>query len=129
MKIMFSLSVSLSLSFFLLIMSIPALSAVEKPRRPADAIVIDTLVLPAETSMPAGKSVDDFKRDSTVTSRRDGDGNVTEYRLKGKLYKMMVKPAKGPAYTLIDEKGDGKFVASGKQTPAISVPMWVLLSW
>jgi hypothetical protein len=104
-------------------------AAEEKPRRPANAEVIDTLVLPAEKDLPAGKTLKDFDRDTTVTTRKDGDDTITEYRLKGQLYKMVVKPAKGFPYTLVDEKGNGKFIRAGEQTPKIAVPMWVLLTW
>jgi Protein of unknown function (DUF2782) len=85
--------------------------------------VVDTLTL------PIGKTFSDFERDSTIVTRRDGDTNVAEYRLKGQLYKMVVTPDKSPAYTLVDEKGDGKFVRAGAQTANIVVPMWVLLRW
>jgi hypothetical protein len=113
----------------LIVISLPTLSADEKPRRPANAEVIDTLVLPADKDLPRGKTRKDFETDTTVTTRRDGEDTVTEYRLKGQLYKMVVKPAKGPAYTLVDEKGDGKFVRSGEQVAKVAVPMWVLFRW
>ena len=106
-----------------------AWSADEKPRRPADAIVIDALVLPPDKDLPIGKTRKDFENDTTVTTRRDGEDTVTEYRLKGQLYKMVVKPAKGAAYTLVDEKGDGKFVRSGEPVAKVAVPMWTLLTW
>jgi len=113
----------------LVTVSFAAWSADEKPRRPADAVVIDALVLPADKDLPKGKTRKDFETDTTVTTRRDGEDTVTEYRLKGQLYKMVVKPAKGAAYTLVDEKGDGKFVRSGEQVAKVAVPMWTLLSW
>lgn len=113
----------------LLFTSWQTLAADEKPRRPANAEVIDTLVLPADKDLPKGKTRKDFETDTTVTTRRDGEDTVTEYRLKGQLYKMVVKPAKGPAYTMVDEKGDGKFVRSGEQITKVTVPMWVLFSW
>jgi hypothetical protein len=89
----------------------------------AGAEVIDSIKL------PPGKTMLDFQRDSNVTTRQDGDNTVTEYRLKGKLYKVVVKPASGPGYTLIDEKGEGKFVRMGEIAPSANVPMRVLLSW
>ncbi|MEI6737883.1 MAG: DUF2782 domain-containing protein [Pseudomonadota bacterium] len=101
----------------------------DAPRRPADAVVIDEVVLPELPDLPKGKTKQDFMRDTKVTTRSEGDITVTEFRLKGQLYKMVVKPAKGPAYTLIDEKGEGKFVRMGEVDTKISVPMWVLLSW
>jgi Protein of unknown function (DUF2782) len=119
------------LSLLLLVsIAFPTISAAEeKPRRPANAEVIDTLVLPAEKDLPKGKTLKDFDRDTTIIKRKDGEDTITEYRLKGQLYKMVVKPAKGLSYTLVDEKGNGKFIPAGEQTPKIAVPMWVLLTW
>lgn len=101
----------------------------DAPRRPADAVVIDDVAMPESRDLPKGKTKEDFLRDTKIITRKEGDIEVTEYRLKGQLYKMVVKPAKGPAYTLIDEKGEGKFVRMGEIDTKISVPMWVLLSW
>ena len=98
----------------------------DAPRKPANADVIDTLVLP---DLPKGRTRAEFDRDHKVTTRATDAETVTEYRLKGKLYKMVVKPKSGPAYTMIDEKGEGKFVPVGEPGTKISVPMWVIHSW
>ncbi len=98
-------------------------------RRPADAVVIDDVLLPELPVLPKGKTREDFSRDHQTTVRKTDKETVTEYRLKGKLYKMEVKPVVGPAYTLIDEKGEGKFVRMGEVSTKIAVPMWVLLTW
>jgi hypothetical protein len=103
-----------------------AQTTAEKPRRPANAEIIDNLVLP---DLPKGKTKADFDRDHKVTSRVSDGETVTEYRLKGKLYKMVVKPKSGPSYIMIDEKGEGKFVPAGEPGTKISVPMWVIHSW
>ncbi|NJR71655.1 MAG: DUF2782 domain-containing protein [Gammaproteobacteria bacterium] len=84
---------------------------------------------PPKAIIPKAKRIKIFITDTTVTSRQEGDATVTEYRLKGQLYKMVVKPVKGAAYTLVDEKGDGKFVRSGEQLAKVAVPMWILLRW
>ena len=93
------------------------------PVPPKNLEVIDTLTL------PTGKSIAEFNRDSTVETRKDGDNTVAEYRLKGQLYKMVVTPTSGIPYTLLDEKGDGKFVRQGDPNTRVIVPMWVLLRW
>ncbi len=95
-------------------------------RRPSNAELIDSLVLP---ELPKGKTKADFDRDSNVTTQTTDGETITEFRFKGKLYKMVVKPKQGAAYTLIDEKGDGKFVRVGEPGTKITVPMWVILSW
>ncbi|APV52287.1 hypothetical protein BWI17_04465 [Betaproteobacteria bacterium GR16-43] len=65
-----------------------------------------------------------------VTMRMDGDNEIAEYRMKGKLYMMRVKPKNGPAYTLMDHKGDGSFTKQDHTlTPNTSVPQWVLLEF
>lgn len=97
--------------------------AIPTPTPPNNLEVIDTLHL------PAGKSIAEFNRDLVIASRQDGDNNIAEYRLKGQLYKMIVTPRNGVPYTLLDEKGDGKFVRQGEQTTRVTVPMWVLLRW
>ena len=107
-------------------LSVQAQTAAEKPRRPANAEVIDNLVLP---ELPKGKTKADFDRDHKVTTRSTDAETVTEYRLKGKLYKMVVKPKNAPSYVMIDEKGEGKFVPAGEPGTKISVPMWVIHSW
>ncbi len=50
--------------------------------------------------------------------------------MKGNLYMMRVKPKNGPAYTLMDHKGDGTFAKQDQTlTPNTSVPQWVLLEF
>lgn len=88
--------------------------------------VIDTVELP---TLPQGKTRLDFERDSVVSTRTTDTETITEYRLKGQLYKMVVKPASGAAYTLVDEKGEGKFVRVDGLGTRVAVPMWVLFSW
>ncbi|HCG51955.1 MAG TPA: DUF2782 domain-containing protein [Betaproteobacteria bacterium] len=99
-------------------------NAADAPRRPANVEIID------EVALPKGKTRLDFDKDLNVTTRTSEDETITEYRLKGKLYKMVVKPNNGtPAYILIDDKGEGKFVRAGEAGTKIAVPMWVLLTW
>ena len=64
-----------------------------------------------------------------VTIVKKGSDTVEEYRLNGKLYKMRVVPAKGPAYFLVDPKGDGNFSRVEGPAPKIAVPTWVLIEW
>jgi hypothetical protein len=102
-------------------------TAADTPRRPPNAEVIDEIDLP---KLPNGKTKDDFNRDLQVTTKKTDDETITEYRLKGKLYKMVVKPNNGAAsYTLVDDKGEGKFVRAGEAGTKITVPMWVILTW
>ena len=65
----------------------------------------------------------------TKKTVKKGADTVDEYRINGKLFKMRVTPAKGPAYTLIDPKGDGNFIRSDGPEQKIATPTWVLLEW
>lgn len=64
-----------------------------------------------------------------VNIRREGESTVSEYRVKGKLYMMKVTPANGPAYVLIDHKGDGQFARQDNLDSGLRVPQWVLLEF
>ena len=64
-----------------------------------------------------------------VTIRREENRTVAEYRIKGKLYMMRVTPANGPAYVLIDHRGDGKFARYDNLDSGLRVPQWVLLEF
>ncbi len=75
---------------------------------------------------PALEVIDDSVQPQ-VTIRKRGEDVVEEFRHNGRLVKVVVKPAVGVPYTLIDPKGDGTLVPldnSGVQQ--ISVPMWEL---
>jgi hypothetical protein len=52
-----------------------------------------------------------------------------EYRINGQLYMIKVKPAKGPAYYLIDPEGKGQFRRSDASEQSVAPPQWVLKRW
>lgn len=84
-------------------------------------------VPPVKDVPPPALEVIDDSVQPEVTIRKRGEDEVEEYRLNGRLYKVVVTPAHGVPYTLIDPKGDGAFVpmeASG--LPHLSVPLWVI---
>jgi hypothetical protein len=57
-----------------------------------------------------------------------GDEIHEEYRIHGQLYMIKVKPARGPAYYLIDPEGKGQFRRSDFE-PSVAPPQWVLKRW
>ncbi|HLX23769.1 MAG TPA: DUF2782 domain-containing protein [Usitatibacter sp.] len=62
-----------------------------------------------------------------VTIRHDGDDEISEYRINGKLYMQRVTPKGGKPYVLMDMHGDGTFTKQDDTlTPNIRVPQWVL---
>ncbi len=70
--------------------------------------------------------LDDSLEPQVTIKKREND-TVEEYRVNGRLYKIMVTPKNGAPYTLIDKKGDGSFVpVDGPGSPSLSVPMWVI---
>lgn len=73
---------------------------------------------------PALEVIDDTVQPQ-VTILKRGEETVEEYRINGRLYKVVVTPAHGVPYTLVDPKGDGTLIPIDQSgTPTISVPMW-----
>src|SRR5438132_12594893 len=62
-----------------------------------------------EAPPPPVISADPSLEPEVTITQKDG-AKVEEYRIHGKLFAMKVTPAKGPAYFLVDERGDGRFV-------------------
>ncbi len=85
---------------------------------------------PVEAPPPPPKvNTQDLTAEDKVTIVKKGNETVEEYRRNGKLYKMRVVPASGPAYFLVDPKGDGNFTRVEGPAPKIAVPTWVLIEW
>ena len=62
-----------------------------------------------------------------VTTRREGDQEVQEYRVRGKIYMQRVTPKHGRPYILMDHKGDGTFTKQDHTLDnGVRVPQWVL---
>ena len=113
-----------SLFFFLVaILSFPALAQSQARPRPKDVQVVEDLATPPQVK--DGKNVPE----PLITTRTVGSDTIHEYRIGGKLYQQKIQPAKGPAYYLVDEKGEGKFTRVDGPDLKITVPMWVLLEW
>ncbi|MBC8095821.1 MAG: DUF2782 domain-containing protein [Akkermansiaceae bacterium] len=104
----------------------PAFAQSQARPLPKDAKVIEDLSAPPQVR--DSKEPKD-KPEPTVTTRKDAGVTISEYRIRGKLYQQKVQPESGPAYYLIDEKGDGKFARVDGPDLKFAVPMWVLLEW
>ncbi|HEX7465147.1 MAG TPA: DUF2782 domain-containing protein [Usitatibacter sp.] len=62
-----------------------------------------------------------------VTTRHEGDQEIIEYRIKGKLYMQRVTPKHGKPYVLMDHQGDGTFMRQDNPLDSgVRVPQWVL---
>ena len=78
---------------------------------------------------PPAMAPQDHSLEPQVTIRANEVAVVEEYRINGRLYKIVVTPRVGPPYILIDHSGDGSFAhidPTGLGTPGLSVPMWVI---
>lgn len=99
--------------------------------KPKDLQPVDDA--PALISAPPPPQIKDNRDDPTleakVTTVKKGTDTVEEYRVNGKLYKMRVVPASGPAYILVDAKGDGSFARVDGPDLKMAVPTWVLFEW
>ena len=88
----------------------PGLSALEEPPPPPAMIEVDPAMQPK------------------VTTRKEGDNTIEEYRVGGKLYMMKVTTPVG-TYHLVDDIGSGEFIRKEGLDPGIRVPQWVIWSW
>ena len=62
-----------------------------------------------------------------VTTRTEGEQEIQEYRVKGKLFMQRVKTKGGKVYVLMDHHGDGTFVRQDNPLDGGNrVPQWVL---
>ncbi|MGX5731524.1 DUF2782 domain-containing protein [Pseudoxanthomonas beigongshangi] len=67
--------------------------------------------------------------DAQVAVRTEPNGDVIEeYRVAGQLRMVKVTPARGPAYYLIDENGDGRLDKSKGEGP-VSPVYWKIYGW
>ena len=82
-----------------------------------------------EPPLPPAVVEGDPALEPQVSIRKEPDRTVTEYRIKGKLYMMKVTPASGPAYILMDHRGDGSFSRLDNLDTGLRVPQWVLLEF
>jgi hypothetical protein len=65
-----------------------------------------------------------------VNIRREGEQEVQEYRVKGKLFMQRVTPKHGKPYVLIDHHGDGTFTKQDNTLDTgVRVPQWVLMEF
>ena len=84
--------------------------------------------VPLEEPPPPPPMVDvDPALEPQVTVRTEGEQQVQEYRVKGKLYMMKVTPKNGRPYILVDSRGDGTFMRQDNPLDSgVRVPQWVL---
>ena len=87
--------------------------------------------VPLADPPPPPELKDDAKSpEPQVTVRHEGDQEIQEYRINGKLYMQRVTPRGGKPYVLMDQRGDGTFTKQDNTLdPHVRVPQWVLLEF
>jgi uncharacterized protein DUF2782 len=106
-----------------LALALPAFAQSTARPRPPGTIPLDDIEAPP----PIGEV--DPALEPQVTTRKESEQTVQEYRLGGKLYMMRVIPANGRPYILVDHKGDGQFARQDNLDNGVRVPQWVILEW
>ncbi|WP_153146613.1 DUF2782 domain-containing protein [Dechloromonas sp. H13] len=89
----------------------------------------DLQPLPAVPPPPPEMEAFDAALEPQVTIVKTERETREEYRSNGRLYMIRVTPAVGPAYYLVDQRGDGNFIQSDAIGPAPRAPMWLIKSW
>ncbi len=111
----------LRIAFFSLLLMAGTAWAQQSSRPPLEPI-------PEPPPLPGPITEEDLI-EPQVTIRKEGEDEVTEYRVGGRVYMIKVVPAHGGTpYYLIDRTGNG-VMERFDGTPELSVPMWILKSW
>ncbi|MEO5558870.1 MAG: DUF2782 domain-containing protein [Dokdonella sp.] len=66
--------------------------------------------------------------DSAVTTRKQGDDTVEEYRQQGHVWMIKIVPQNGPSQTFFDNDGSGRLARDPKAGP-ISPVYYTLYEW
>ena len=77
------------------------------------------LLLSACASLGDGADAPPIPANAVESTHTESNGDViSEYRVQGQLRMVRVKPARGPAYYMIDSNGDGRLDRSkGEVSP------------
>jgi hypothetical protein len=103
-----------------------AAQSTERPRPPGTKPLEEAPPPPAMVEPDASSAADKALK-PVMTTRTEGENEITEYRVAGKLYMMRVKPKNGPEYILMDHKGDGTFTKQDHTLDSgLRVPQWVI---
>ena len=105
----------------LIAFALPALAQSGERARPPGTVPLD------EPPPPPPMTPTDPALEPEVSIRTEGDQQIQEYRIKGKLYMVRVTPKSGRPYIMLDHKGDGTFTKQDNTLDnGVRVPQWVL---
>ena len=65
---------------------------------------------------------------SQITTRKQGDDTVEEYRQNGRLWMIKIRKPQGPVQTFYDEDGSGRLIRDPKEGPVAPV-YFTLYEW
>ena len=114
------------LAAFLSVLAMNAMAQSTARSLPSGAVPLDAPPPPPALveSDPA------LEKQTTTTTRIDGEQTVEEYRVNGKIVMQRVTPRHGRPYVLRDSKGDGTFTKQDNTLDnGVRVPQWVLLEF
>lgn len=57
------------------------------------------------------------------------DATIEEYRVKGKIRYIKIRPVKGPAYYMFDSNGDGQVDTREDDLANPPINRWILMEW
>lgn len=100
-------------------LALPALAAKPVAPRPPELIPV-----PEEEEGAIPLIAPQGANEPEISIRTEGDTTVEEYRRDGRVYMMRVKPGIGPAYYLIDPRGDGNFLRHDGPLPPTAPAQW-----
>ena len=104
-------------------LTIPAFAQSQARPRPKDLQAVEDVPPPPEVKEAVPS------KEPQSTTRKSGTDTIEEWKVGGRVYKQRIQPASGPAYYLIDEKGEGKFTRVDGPDLKIAVPTWVIFTW
>ena len=108
----------------LLAVSLAAVAQSGARARPPGTMPLD------EPPLPPPMAQVDPAFEPVMTTRIEGEQEVQEYRVKGKLFMQRVTPKHGRPYILIDHQGDGTMTRHDNPLDSgVRVPQWTLLEF
>ncbi|MGB1110428.1 MAG: DUF2782 domain-containing protein [Gammaproteobacteria bacterium] len=90
------------------------------------AELTDAEKAPAPPPLPEGDVPEAVPEVRIIRTER---GQVSEYRIGGRLYMVRIEPRVGKPYYLIDTDGDGQLESRQDDLQNPQPPQWVLFSW
>ncbi|WP_295396682.1 DUF2782 domain-containing protein [uncultured Thiodictyon sp.] len=113
-------------ALLLLAFGLPALAQDPPAPPPTDAPDAGaTLEAPPPPASPATGDA----TEPEITIREGANETIYEYRVRGRLYMVKIKPQIGPVYYMIDSNGDGRLDQRSNSPLNININQWEIFTW